>query len=284
MFGINHLRRFVRRLDEATRDLSRIRDLNCAEYWERAMRIERYSDDLRLLKFGYRAYSQNDEDGIIEQIFERIGASNRSFVEFGVGNGLESNALNLLVAGWNGLWMEKDPGSVDQIRENLRLFIETEKRLLVKQAAVTAANVNDLLEQSVPFSEPDLLSIDIDGNDYWIWEALSARRPRVVVIEYNALWRPPLSVTMSYNSAHAWRGDGYYGASLKALEKLGTRKGYNLVGCCFAGVNAFFVRQDLCGNRFRAPFTAENHFEPLRLYMVGRPSGRAPGIGPLTSI
>lgn len=248
------------------------------------MQLPRYREELRLLRFGYRAYSQSDEDGILAEIFRRVGTTNRLFVEFGVGDGLECNTLNLLVGGWQGLWIECDEQAVARIRERFAAFVEGKKRLRVEHATVSPDNIDDLLKRLVPCEEPDLLSVDIDGNDYWVWQAISARQPRVVMIEYNALWQPPISVTISYDPAHHWNRTAYFGASLKALEKLGASKGYNLVGCCFAGINAFFVRQDLCDDKFLSPFTAENHYEPARPFMIGKPTFHLPGIGPLTTI
>jgi hypothetical protein len=110
-------------------------------------------------------------------------------------------------------------------------------------------------ENDVP-QDLDLLSIDIDGNDYWIWEALAAYRPKVVVIEYNATLGPQRSVTIPYDDDHVWTLDHYFGASLAALTKLGQRLGYALIGTESAGVNAFFVRRDLleiCGFPELAP-------------------------------
>ncbi len=285
MFGTGkRLRRLARRIDGVKAEIAQLHELQCLEYRDRLMRLPRYSEDLRLLKSGYRVYSQNDEDGIIEEIFRRVGTVNRFCVEFGAAGGFQSNTLNLIVAGWRGLWMERNGDAVEQIRARFRVFIEEEKRLHLEQVIVTPDNINDVLSRLVPCDEPDLLSIDIDGNDYWVWQAVSARRPRIVVIEYNALWQPPASVTIPYDVSRVWDWTSYFGASLKALEKLGASKGYKLVGCCFAGVNAFFVREDLCGQSFLAPFTAENHYEPLRLFMVGKPSGYPPGIGPLVIV
>lgn len=105
------------------------------------------------------------------------------------------------------------------------------------------------IEQSGIFGEIDLLSIDIDGNDYWVWKAMTAIRPRVVVIEYNSSFGPDRSVTVAYDPSfrrYEKHPSGlYYGASLQALNKLAAQKGYFLAGCDSAGVNAFFVRDDL---------------------------------------
>jgi hypothetical protein len=181
------------------------------------------------------------------------------------------------------LWLERSVDAVATIRNTHRHLLDV-GRLVVEQSMVTAENIDDLLGRKMRTSEPDLLSVDIDGNDYWVWRAISSINPRVVVIEYNPLWRPPISVTIKYNPNYRWRSDGYFGCSLKALEKLGHEKGYNLVGCCFVGANAFFVRQDLCGEKFKEPFTAENHYEPPRFFMLDNPLSPSFGPGPLETV
>ena len=242
-------------------------------YYENTLRTPRYAAPKRLLGHGAKVYSQNDEDGILQEIFRRIGVGGRSFAEFGVQDGRECNTLLLLTTGWSGLWLEASPVFAAAIRERFDLFIG-HGQLECREAFVTAENINELLGSLDP--DLDLLSIDIDYNDYWVWQALTAIRPRVVLVEYNAALKPPLSVAAPYDAARRWAGDNFFGASLKALEKLGRAKGYRLVGCCFSGVNAFFVREDLVGDRFHAPYTAEAHYEPPRYfmrYLVGHRSG-----------
>lgn len=129
-----------------------------------------------------------------------------------------------------------------------------------------------------------MLSIDVDYNDYWIWQAIDCIEPRVVVIEYNASWPPPSCVTVPYDAEGEWKGDNLFGASLAALAKLGDRKGYRLVGCSLSGVNAFFVRKDLCGERFLAPGSAAEHYEPARYFLAGLRSGHTPAIGSLVEV
>ena len=114
------------------------------------------------------------------------------------------------------------------------------------------------------------LSLDIDRNTYWVWEALTSIRPRVVVIEYNALYPPPVDWIVEYRAERAWKGTSYFGASLCAYERLGREKRYALVGCSLNGVNAFFVREELCGDLFDAPFTAARHYEPVRYFLIRR--------------
>jgi len=152
------------------------------------------------------------------------------------------------------------------------------------RSLVTAENINDLLRQGGMLGEIDFLGIDIDYNDYWEWKAIDVIAPRVVTIEYNATLRPPMSLTVPYDPRGAWDGTNFYGASLAALVALGAAKGYRLVGCSIAGVNAFFVRAELCGDHFLEPATAEEHYEPPRHYFQLLPAGHKSQPGPFVSI
>src|SRR5262245_24728872 len=161
--------------------------------WEDEIAKPRHANPKRLVRYGYKVYSQNDEDGIIAEIFRRIGTTDRSFVEFGVETGVECNTAKLLVEGWRGLWIASNPESATAIRDNLAPFI-MERKLRLTESLVTAANINDLLSQGGARGEIDFLSIDIDNNDYWVWQAIDVVNPRVVAIEYNATLRPPMSL------------------------------------------------------------------------------------------
>ncbi|MEK7184377.1 MAG: hypothetical protein AAB701_02570 [Patescibacteria group bacterium] len=237
----------------------------------------RYQDPKKLNQYEFQAFSQSGEDGIVEEIFKRIGVTNRYFVEFGAANGLWNNTAYLLMQGWQGLWIEGDARGVGVIQQKFAPYI-SRNTLAVQQAMITRDNIQQLFGSGKVPKELDLLSIDIDGNDYWVWEAISDYTPRVVVIEYNPVFRPPVSWVMRYNPTHVWGGTSYYGASITALEKLGTAKGYCLVGCDFLGSNAFFVRSDLVKDKFAEPYTAENHFEPPRYFLL-KDSGHPRDIG-----
>jgi hypothetical protein len=241
----------------------------------------RNSDDRRLLKFGYRVYSQSDEDGILHEIVRRIGAGSRTFVEIGTGDGLENNTLFLLTQGWRGLWIEGSRRRVATARKNLGVLV-TDGRLRVEQQFVTAANIDEKVRRLVPAPEVDLLSVDIDGNDYYILRAIQSIVPRVIIAEYNAKFPPDVSWVMEYNEAHRWDESDYFGSSLKALETLLAERGYSLVGCNLLGCNAFFVRSELATDPpFCSPFTAENHYEPPRYFLLpAYDSGFATGFGP----
>ncbi|GBR75245.1 hypothetical protein NO1_2262, partial [Candidatus Termititenax aidoneus] len=151
----------------------------------------------------------------------------------------------------------------------------------VINAFITAANINQLISLDGNCSgEIDLLSIDIDGNDYWVWEAISCIKPRMVVIEYNAKFPPTHEWVMKYDEKHIWCGDDEQGASLKSLELLGARLGYQLVGTNWNGVNAFFVKKEAAKNLFPQPAQAENLYNPTRWgiqYVSGHPSRKYTG-------
>lgn len=206
------------------------------------------------------AYSQGGEDGILLYLFSQIGATNHRVVEFGFGDGRECNAANLIFNfGWEALLLDCDAANVAAARALYRPY----PLVRIEQALVTAENINTLLQ---PFAgEVDLLSIDIDGNDYWVWNAISVIQPRVVVVEYNASMGDTERLTVPYTpefQRFKTHPSGYYhGASLAALGALGAEKGYQLVGCNRAGVNAFFVRTDLINETLPA-LTAPQAFYP----------------------
>jgi hypothetical protein len=218
----------------------------------------RLEDPIYLERFGYKVYSQDDEDGIIDEIFNRIKTTNKTFVEFGVQNGLESNCHFLLHKGWNGLWIDGNKKSIKELKQYFKKPI-AQKQLSVINAFITKDNINKLIGIDGNINgEIDLLSIDIDGNDYWIWEAINCIEPRVVVIEYNSKFPPPYEWVMEYDEKHIWDGSDKHSASLKSFEILGTRLGYQLVGTNMNGLNAFFVKKELTQGLFPEPATAEN--------------------------
>lgn len=246
--------------------------------YEAALLQPRAQEPGRLLRHGAKVFSQNDEDGIIAEILARIGEGDRRFLEIGVEDGRECNTAALLLAGWTGAWIEADVDKVAAARARYAAELASGALTIIEARVEPETIARTLSEAGV--GEVDLLSVDIDGDDFWLWAALDGLRPRVAVIEYNAGWAPPLDVTVRPQPGRGWDGTTNHGASLVALERLGRRKGYALVGCSFAGVNAFFVRQDLVGDRFAAPFTAANHYEPPRYELGPVLAGHPPGWGP----
>jgi hypothetical protein len=237
---------------------------------------QRYSGDKRLEPAGYKVYSQGDEDGIIAEIFRRIGPTGRRFVEFGCGDGLENNTAFLLFQGWSGLWIDSLESNEVSLRRRWAKEVAA-GQLIFQRAMITASNIDSLLAAGGMSGPIDLLVVDIDSNDYHVWKAITAIEPRVVCIEYNAKFPPPVEWILPRDDAYVWDGTERMGASLSALTKLGAEKGYALVGCDIIGANAFFVRQDLAKGHFAEPFTAENHYQPPRYYLTyGFFSGHPP--------
>jgi hypothetical protein len=194
-----------------------------------------------LTRYEESVFSQNGEDGILRAIFGRVGARTRYFVEFGVEDGTQCNTRYLAERrAWRGLLMD---GGHEDPRRNLH------------REMVTAENVVGLFRKYGVPREFDLLSIDIDGNDYWVWQAIAqVWRPLVVVVEYNASEGPSVATSVPYDPAFRWSGTNYFGASLRAMAELGARHGYTLVTCDSNGVNAFFVVDEVVeGNFVRRP-------------------------------
>lgn len=217
---------------------------------ERLDRLERLLNEQRLretvasavarnplLAYGHKVYSQNDEDGLIEEILRRCGLTAAgSFVELGVGDGTENNSLNLLVRGWRGAWLGGEPVRVAADGTRLRFrqcWIDRDNAAKLVNDEVTALGIE----------QPDLVSLDLDGNDYHITEALlrGGLRPALWIAEYNARFSATTRWVMPYDPTHRWQGTDYYGASLAAFADLFSSVGYKLVCCNANGVNAFFV-------------------------------------------
>jgi hypothetical protein len=237
------------------------------DFYRTLLDTPRNSDPSRLLKFGYRVYSQADEDGILREIFRRIGEGNRTFIELGTGSGLENNTLFLITQGWSGVWIEGSARKVSSAKKTFASFL-AQDQLRIAQHFITAVSIDRTIASLHPKSELDLMSIDLDGNDYYILDAIRSVSPRVIVAEYNAKFPPDVFWVMQYNESHQWDSSDYFGASLRALEDLLAPRGYALVGCSVLGTNAFFVRTDLIAPpAFCQPFTSENHYEPPRYFL-----------------
>jgi hypothetical protein len=187
---------------------------------------------------GEKIYSQNNEDGILAALFARIDTSNRFFVEIGASDGTENCTRNLFDNGWRGVWIEADPVLAERA---LRLSLPG---VTVIKAGASPSNIEDLLRRAAVPSKPDLVVIDIDGNDYWVLCALlQTFLPRMLLVEYNATFLPGQAWVQRYTFNRAWDKTFRHGASLEALTRIVRPAGYRLVGCDSNGVNAFFVHK-----------------------------------------
>jgi hypothetical protein len=196
--------------------------------------------DLPLSAYELSVFSQNGEDGIFQELCRRLPVPH-TFVEFGIQSGWEGNCVLLAdVFGWSGLFIEYDS---DGFRELERKYAYNSQVKTVC-AKVTPQNVNSLFADADVPPELGILSIDIDGNDYWVWKAITGYRPAVLIIEFNAGIPSKEPLVQPFNEGDPLLTT-FFGANLAALEKLGAAKDYELVHTDIAGVNAFFVRRDL---------------------------------------
>lgn len=181
----------------------------------------RYGFARRLEHYAHKIFSENGEDGMIQEIFRRIGTTNKKFVEFGVSGGIECNTHLLLHFGWSGLWIEAQE-SWAQFIDRVFAGAIADGRLTLRNDRVTKDNINDILPSAGLHGEIDLLSVDIDGDDYFVCDALTAVSPRAIVVEYNASFPPPMKYLNQMS-----RPDGLcFGASLAAMADMLFHKGY----------------------------------------------------------
>jgi len=203
----------------------------------------------RLEEVEFRVYSQFGDDGIIYFLLSKIQPKSRTFIEFGVQDYSEANTRYLLESkNWSGLVLDGDLRAMADLR---RQEIYWRQDLTAIGAFITRENINQLLTHGGFEGEIGLLSIDIDGMDYWVWEAIDIVNPSLVVAEYNSLFGGKNAITVPYQPGfrrqNAHWSCLYWGASLAALDHLADLKGYSLVGCNSAGNNAYFVRNDCLG-------------------------------------
>ena len=208
----------------------------------------------------FQVFSQRGEDGIIQYIINKIEIPNKIFVEFGVETYTESNTRFLLMNNnWSGLVIDGSQKNIDFIKND---FIYWKYDITAVRSFITKDNINQLISNYTKIEDIGLLSIDIDGNDYWIWEAIDVVKPRVIVTEYNSAFGATKKLTVPYKSDFV-RGNEHYselffGASLAAMCHMAELKGYDFIGTTSAGVNAYFVRKDL-SSPFKK-YTSENGY------------------------
>ncbi len=212
----------------------------------------------------FKVFSQFGDDGIIQYLLQHVPLQSRRFIEFGVESYQEANTRFLLLNdNWQGLIMDGSAAHMEAIRHEPLYWRHD---LTAAAAFVTKDNINPLFTQHGFTGDVDLLSVDIDGNDYWVWEAIEVVQARIVIVEYNAVFGAKRAVTVPYDPqfvrSQAHYSHLYWGVSLKALCLLAERKGYSFVGCNSAGNNAYFIRKD-CLNDLQS-LTAEEGYVASR--------------------
>lgn len=221
------------------------------------------SDDMPLSAHELSVFSQNGEDGVLFELCRRLKPSH-SFVEFGIESGTQGNCVLLAdVFGWSGLFIEAS--QLDFERLSLKYLHHAKVKTI--QAMVTPKTVESIFSEAEVPPDIGVLSIDIDGNDYWVWEAITSWQPTIVVVEINSLlsFNDPLVQPYCEDSS-AKSKSSFFGASLGALVNLGRSKGYHLIHVDLTGVNAFFVRSDVAADLGSADLVARHG---LNYYLLG---------------
>jgi hypothetical protein len=193
----------------------------------------------------FQVFSQGGEDGILQYLISKLEIPHKTFIEFGVENYLESNTRYLFLNNnWRGLVIDGSPEHIRYIDHD----IAARGELHIESTFITKDNINDLLKKPGFDREVGILSVDIDGNDYWVWEAINVITPIIVIAEYNSVfgmntyWSVPYDPSFVRRKKHP--SQLYYGVSLGALCTLSAKKGYTFIGCNSKGNNAFFIRND----------------------------------------
>ena len=197
---------------------------------------------------GFKVFSQFEEDGKLLFIFSVIGMDNKTFVEIGAADGINSNCANLIFNfGWHGVFIDGSKEGVERGRKFYSKY-PTPYSYPPKfiHSKVTAENINELILSQGYKGEIGLLSVDIDGNDYWVWNALTAVDPKVVIIEtHNEFGYENIVVPYDPNYFYPGKHPDYHGASPVAMVNLAKKKGYRLVGANDLGFNFIFVKNGI---------------------------------------
>lgn len=206
-------------------------------------------------EFGFQVFSQSNEDGLIQYLINQIEIPNKTFIEFGVEDYTECNTKFLLMHNnWSGLIMDGSKANINKFKRKSTYWRHDIEAINV---FITKDNINELISKRGFDEEIGILSIDIDGNDYWVWEAIEGIRPCIVICEYNPIYGPDISVSVPYQSdffrTRAHYSNLYWGGSLRAYADLGKKKGYKLICTNKMRQNAFFVREDIKCNLPEVP-------------------------------
>lgn len=222
----------------------------------RTAHVRALSPNTSIHEAEFSVFSQMGEDGIIQFLLAHIPNIPKTFIEFGVEHYVEANTRFLLKHDyWRGLVMDGGNAAIRYIQADP---IAWRHDLTVKQAFITKDNINHLIQEAGFSGEIGILSVDIDGNDYWVWDAINVVQPTIVICEYNSTFGDQYAITIPYQAdfvrTDAHYSNLYFGASLPALYQLGEQKGYDFVGCNRMGSNAFFIKKD-----------SGHHLKPLSL-------------------
>ena len=217
-----------------------------------------------------QTFSQNGEDGILLEIFSRLGISKGTFLEIGTGDGNENNTRLLLELGWSGIWIEGDETSCQTARNNFAEFIDSGS-LRIINAYVTPDDIDDLLNREGVPKEVDLLSLDIDMDTHHVWENMNSLEAKIAVVEYNGFFPSPAKWKSKYVPGGKWDGTYKVGATLGVLTEIATTKRLRHLGCELTGTNAFFGSIEIAEEHFPETIQEKDLFEPARHFLLNDP-------------
>jgi hypothetical protein len=261
MLSLSRINRLLRRLIEIPSRLDAIqRSIGRIELRQNAA-----NGNLDFSDAEFQVSSQWGEDGLIQFLIRRVPIERRIFIEFGVEDYREANTRFLLQNdNWSGLVID---GSEEHIETLRRDAIYWRYNIKAKAAFIDAENIDALFASEGISGDIGLLSVDIDGNDYWVWQKISSVSPRIVIAEFNGIFGPSATVSVPYDPkftrSNAHSSHLFYGASLGALVYLAGLKGYSLVGINRNANNAFFVRNDVLGAALR-PVSITECYRPTQ--------------------
>ncbi|TGK91982.1 hypothetical protein EHQ30_17525 [Leptospira brenneri] len=232
-------------LDKQFQLLEKIENLHLS-LGEIQSRLDRYDKSRFFLDSGFKVFSQWNEDGLIDHIINRIPEIPKSYIEFGVEDYSESNTRYLMMSRhWDGLIIDGSKRNIESIKRQ-NYFWQNSLRAI--NAFITKENINSLISGNGFSDDIGILSVDIDGNDYWVLEQINVVKPIVIITEINNLFGYESKVSVPYDPNfqrfNAHHSGLYYGASLAAFIELTSRKGYKFIGCNSICNNAFFIRND----------------------------------------
>lgn len=249
------LRRTVTTIDETNRKFDELK-MNQGIMLA-GLNEQRYSTNLK--DYEFKVFSQWGEDGIIQHLLDVIKIQESTFIEFGVEDFSESNCRFLLMKdNWRGFVIDGSAENISRLKDS---YYYWKHDLTAFDAFITRENINDLLARSGFGEDLGILSIDLDGNDYYILETIQYLRPRILICEYNAVFGPSRKISVPYDAPSVRNkrhySNLYYGASLSAIAYAAGKRGYSLIGTNSAGNNVFFVRNDLVNEKVEVLSAAE---------------------------
>ncbi len=223
--------------------------------------LNEHRNSTNLADYEFKVFSQWGEDGIIQFLSKTVELRYKTFIEFGVESFMEANCRFLLMKdNWNGYVIDGSSSNIARLKSS---YFYWKYHIEAVDAFITKDNIDELLTKSGFDEDLGILSIDIDGNDYFILEAINAVRPRILICEYNAVFGAKRKISVPYEAdfcrTRKHYSNLYFGASLPAITFIANKKGYSLIGTNSSGCNAFFVRDDLLHGKLPA-LTAEQAY------------------------